>query len=83
MLKRSIIFVIFSGAIALTTSSIFGQGSGPIILDDLQCTGLEYRLFECVHRGLGVHSCSHAEDVGVRCISGKEQWHKTLASLNS
>ena len=41
------------------------------MLDDLQCTGLEYRLFECVHRGIGIHSCSHSQDVGVRCIAGK------------
>ena len=56
----------------MTSSFTFGQGSGPIILDDLQCTGLEYRLIDCVHRGLGVHGCSHSEDVGVRCIAGKE-----------
>ena len=54
----------------MTSSSTFGQGSGPIILDDLQCTGLEYRLIECVHRGIGVHGCSHSEDIGVRCIAG-------------
>ena len=55
----------------MTSSSIFGQGPGPIILDDLQCTGLEHRLIECVHRGLGIHSCNHFEDVGVRCTTGK------------
>ena len=55
----------------MTSSSTFGQGSGPIILNSLQCTGLEYRLIECVHGGLGVHSCSHDQDVGVRCIAGK------------
>ena len=59
------------GATAVTSSSTFGQGTGPITLDDLQCTGLEYRLIDCAHRGLGVHGCSHSEDVGVRCIAGK------------
>ena len=60
----------------MTSSSTFGQGSGSIILDDLQCTGLEYKLIECVHRGLRVHSCSHSQDVGVRCIAGKDNKNK-------
>ena len=55
---------------AVFSSSTFGQGSGPIILDDLQCTGLENRLIDCVHRGLGVHDCNHHQDVGIRCTVG-------------
>ena len=55
----------------MTSSSTFGQGTGPITLDDLQCTGLEYRLIDCVHRGLGIHSCSHSQDIGVTCRNGK------------
>ena len=50
-----------------SSSSIFGQGTGPVILSRLQCTGHEYRLFDCVHRGLIIHSCSHTQDAGVRC----------------
>ena len=52
------------------SSSTFGLGSGPIALDELQCTGLEYRLIECVHAPI-VQECSHSEDVGVRCIAGE------------
>ena len=48
------------------------------MLDDLRCTGLEYRLIECVHRGLGVHSCSHSEDVGVRCIAGEKLYQTKI-----
>ena len=55
-----------------SSSSIFGRGTGPVILSRLQCTGHEYRLFDCVHRGLIVHSCSHTQDAGVRCKTGKE-----------
>ncbi|XP_031697715.1 putative DMBT1-like protein, partial [Anarrhichthys ocellatus] len=45
----------------------FGQGSGPIWLDDLQCSGTESSLTHCTHRELGIHNCSHSEDAGVIC----------------
>ena len=49
-------------------SAYFGQGSGPILLDDVACTGSEYSLTSCSHLGVGItRSCSHFEDAGVRC----------------
>lgn len=51
----------------ITDTDEFGQGSGPIHLDDLGCFGDEASLVACVHRGLGENNCNHAEDAGVRC----------------
>ena len=59
-----------SGAVA-RTSAAFGQGSGPILFEDLKCTGLEYRVFDCPSRGIEVTTCSHSEDAGVECMTGK------------
>ncbi|KAL3870897.1 hypothetical protein ACJMK2_038928 [Sinanodonta woodiana] len=44
-------------------------GEGPIWLDELSCSGSESTLFECGYFGhtIGVHDCSHSEDVGVHC----------------
>ena len=46
----------------------FGQGSGPIWLDYVLCIGSELTLARCGHLGINItRSCSHSEDIGVRC----------------
>ena len=58
-----------SGAIA-RGSAYFGQGSGSILLDNVQCTGNETSIFSCSHNSIGSHNCSHSEDAGVVCFEG-------------
>ena len=57
---------ISSGAVACS-KACFGQGNGPILLDNLQCRGSEGNLLSCSHGGIGSHNCKHTEDAGVRC----------------
>ena len=55
-------------------SAGFGQGSGPVLLDNVLCAGDELTLTRCSHLGINVtRSCSHIKDAGVRCseLQGK------------
>ncbi|XP_051543862.1 deleted in malignant brain tumors 1 protein-like [Myxocyprinus asiaticus] len=49
------------------TGAFFGQGSGQIWLEDLNCFGNESKLIQCPSSGLGVSSCNHRQDAGVIC----------------
>ncbi|NXK51696.1 DMBT1 protein, partial [Chauna torquata] len=54
-------------ALSAPGSAHFGKGSGPIWLDDVNCTGTEAALSECGARSWGSHNCGHGEDAGVVC----------------
>ena len=43
------------------------QVSDPIFLDELECAGHEESVLDC-HHVIGVHSCSHDQDIAVRCV---------------
>ena len=48
----------------------YGQGLGPVLLDDVRCNGFEQRLFDCHHPGVEVENCGHHQDAGVECRTG-------------
>ena len=49
-----------------------GYYSGPVVLDDLLCSGAESNLTEC-SIGMGTHQCTdHTQDAGVRCMYESE-----------
>uniref|UniRef100_A0A8C6IQC5 Uncharacterized protein n=1 Tax=Melopsittacus undulatus TaxID=13146 RepID=A0A8C6IQC5_MELUD len=54
-------------AIKAFDSAHYGEGSGQIWLDDVNCTGAESDLWACPARALGQHNCQHKEDAGVLC----------------
>ena len=54
------------------SNAFYGRGSGPLYLDNVQCSGSEVDLFNCP--GDTSPSCTHADDAGVRCNPTRTGW---------
>uniref|UniRef100_A0A8C1S001 SRCR domain-containing protein n=1 Tax=Cyprinus carpio TaxID=7962 RepID=A0A8C1S001_CYPCA len=54
-------------AVKSVYGAYFGQGSGPIWMDDVYCSGSELTLKNCRSKGWAVHNCGHHQDAGVEC----------------
>lgn len=57
----------FSKAKRAMSQASFGEGSGPIWLDDVSCEGLERTIDNCQQKEIGDHNCLHSEDASVVC----------------
>eukprot|EP00064_Thunnus_orientalis_P011713 superscaffoldBa00001718_g11744 len=51
----------------------FGEGTGPIHVDNVKCSGEERSLADCIKQAPGTHNCRHSEDAGVICDYGESQ----------
>ena len=58
----------YQSAANYSCCAAFGEGSGAILLDDVECDGSEANIGHCLRSDYEVHDCSHSEDVGVSCV---------------
>jgi len=75
----------FSAGTTAVEIAQFGQGTGPIFLDGIRCTGIEDRLVGCDHNEIGVHNCTQSQHAGVVCPSKQHciMWFNSVSSENS
>ena len=60
----------YGPAVVARDNAYYGQGSGQVWLDDMNCIGTELTIENCSHNGWGNQDCSHGEDAGVKCSNG-------------
>ena len=71
------------GALAALPEARFGQGTGEVLLEGVQCNGTEASLIDCNHKGIGVHDCGHKEDAGVSCMHVAHEGKSLLSIIHS
>ena len=54
-------------AINASSRAFYGQGSGRIWLDNVNCVGTELAIEDCSHSGWGVENCNYGQDASVQC----------------
>ena len=73
----------YRSAIQVKCCATYGQGTGPIWLSKLNCSGEESSLINCRSSAWGVNNCRHSQDAGVTCSNGTTQGRKKTFSLLS
>ena len=59
----------FPQALYVYSGATHGQGTGPIWMDNVVCSGSQAHIYDCSHRGWGNNGCTHSDDASVKCSS--------------
>jgi serine protease 12 (motopsin) len=75
----------YKGPARARTMAYFGEGKGPIHVDNVKCMGNERSLADCIKQDIGRHNCRHSEDAGVICdyFSKKASGNSNKETLSS
>lgn len=52
--------------------AVYGEGTGRIWLDGVNCEGSEIHIDDCDHKLWGLHECYHSADVAINCFPNGE-----------
>ncbi|KGL74288.1 Deleted in malignant brain tumors 1 protein, partial [Tinamus guttatus] len=58
--------------VSISHGARYGEGTGRIWLDEVNCTGAEAALSQCEVKSWGEHNCQHAEDASVECAGNHD-----------
>ena len=68
-------FTLLAEEAFLNFGAVFGEGTGPILDEDLVCSGSEEFVSHCSIVPANIGGCNHSRDASVRC-SGEFAWFK-------
>ena len=60
---------VLSDAVAYS-NAFYGQGTVPVLLDDVRCIGTESRLIDCPYTAND--NCTHSQDAAISCTTSNE-----------
>jgi len=69
--------ILFADATA-QSGAAFGQGTGPISLTNIGCTGNESRLADC-SADTNTAGCTHSNDASATCVIQCKLWSQQLS----
>ena len=61
----------FPSALRAVTNGVYGLGTGPVWLSNVNCRGDESSLANCTYTGLNNTGCLHSQDAGLVCSDGE------------
>ena len=61
----------FPSASRAVTNGVYGLGTGPVWLSNVNCHGNESSLANCTYTGLNNTGCLHSQDAGLVCSDGE------------
>ena len=80
---RQLGFTLLAEEAFLNFGAVFGQGTGPILEEELSCTGTEDFVVHCSRAAADIGGCNHSRDASVRCsgetvVGSPESRHPVL-----